>query len=73
MSKHTPTIPRFKRAFCVIAVLFALIFAPQGAEAATVWFTDSAGRRVAVPVEIHRALPAGPPVAVILYTSPRTS
>ena len=31
-------------------------------------FTDSCGRQVDVPVEVNRAVPAGPPAQMILYT-----
>ena len=31
-------------------------------------FTDSGGRRVNVPDEVHRVFPAGPPASVTLFT-----
>ena len=40
--------------------------APAFAQPATI--TDSAGRKVPIPRRVERALPAGPPAAILLYT-----
>jgi len=42
-----------------------LAFAPSLAEGRSV--TDSAGRRIDLPDEVHRVFPAGPPASVTLY------
>jgi len=47
--------------------LAGLALAPSLAEARA--FTDSAGRRIDVPDEVHRVFPAGPPASVTLYMS----
>jgi iron complex transport system substrate-binding protein len=44
----------------------ALLLAPGRGRAATV--TDGAGRAVAVPAQLRRVFPAGPPAAIMLYT-----
>jgi iron complex transport system substrate-binding protein len=52
-----------RRAF--LSVLAALA-APRLARAATL--TDAAGRTVAIPANVTRVFPAGPPAAILLYT-----
>ena len=49
-------------AFLILAVVGWIV--PAGA----LDFTDSLGRKVTLPDEIHSVLPAGPPAAVALYT-----
>jgi iron complex transport system substrate-binding protein len=49
-------------AFLVCAVVGGL------APADALEFTDALGRKVILPDEIHRVLPAGPPAAIVLYT-----
>jgi iron complex transport system substrate-binding protein len=48
-----------------IAIALALVFAAAPARAAE--FVDSAGRRVMLPAEIDRIMPAGPASAVFVY------
>jgi iron complex transport system substrate-binding protein len=45
--------------------IFGLTFVPPVAQAKA--FTDSAGRRIAVPDAIRRVFPAGPPASVTLF------
>jgi iron complex transport system substrate-binding protein len=42
--------------------------AAMPALAADAFVTDGAGRRVAVPRNVERVFPAGPPAAILLYT-----
>ncbi len=48
-----------------LAIVLALLAAATGAHAGL--FTDSAGRRVLLPDQISRIMPAGPSSAVFLY------
>lgn len=51
---------------CLIAVLGASIAAPRVARAQSV--SDATGRALAIPANVTRVFPAGPPAAIILYT-----
>jgi len=54
------------RAALLLALLvWTVLTAPAGAAGTTV--TDSAGRKVQLPSEIHRILAAGPPAAAMVY------
>ncbi len=55
---------RFRSCAAVIALLFALLGAGS---AGAVQFVDSAGRRVELPAQIQRIMPAGPASAVFVY------
>ncbi|MBV9811525.1 MAG: iron ABC transporter substrate-binding protein, partial [Acetobacteraceae bacterium] len=48
----------------LLVVLVALVL--RAAPAMAVDVVDATGRTVAIPDEIHRVLPAGPPAAVLL-------
>src|ERR1700692_1613312 len=50
----------------LLAAIPAVLLAPGTGRAATV--TDGAGRAVAVPPQVLRVFPAGPPAAIMLYT-----
>jgi iron complex transport system substrate-binding protein len=50
----------------LLAAVPAVLLAPAAGRAASV--TDGAGRAVAVPGEVARVFPAGPPAAIMLYT-----
>jgi len=49
-----------------VGVIAGLAFAPPFAAARP--FTDSGGRKISVPDEVHRVFPAGPPASVTLFT-----
>ena len=51
----------------MLANITACGFDPQNSSEATVPFTDDAGRRVDVPAEISRIVPAGPLAQMILF------
>src|SRR6202051_4323461 len=50
----------------LLAAVPAVLLAPGTGRAASV--TDGAGRAVAVPAQVARVFPAGPPAAIMLYT-----
>jgi iron complex transport system substrate-binding protein len=55
---------RFRSCAALIALIFALLGAGS---AGAVQFVDSAGRRVELPAQIQRIMPAGPASAVFVY------
>lgn len=56
-----------RRQLLVLAAGLGLLGMPRWARAAAETMTDSAGRRVAIPGQVTKVFPAGPPASIFLY------
>ncbi len=63
-SRRTNVFDLTRRA--LLAGAGAMLFAPRAAFAQGV--TDATGRAIAIPEDVQRVFPAGPPAAIMLYT-----